>query len=195
MCEADQVFRVVPLLLVVGATTAFVATGADAKKGWHRCQDSRASLCDGRGRVLFPYLLDLSESGGYSQFVSGFRQAGPKRGIVDTQGGWSIIGGDCGQNGVVHGCRMWAGFNHIRYRTSDGGRHWRPIRFHRLVQRLEGPGPDPPAVTGSVEDDPPLTPCDWSHARHHVRVVGQVPGFGNWCAPPDQWAIPKSLVP
>ena len=51
-------------------------------------------------------------------------------------------------------------------------------------------------TTGSVVDDPPLHPCNWSHSnRHHVIVDGLRPGYGNWCGPDDQWEIPDSLKP
>jgi len=181
---------IVLALLAIGAGAA----GAAGTKGWHRCEQL-LSLCDGRGHVIFPYVSDISESSGYRAVVTGFRQTGPKSAIADTRGDWSIIQGDCGQSGVVQNCKEWGGMTHIRYRTSDRGRSWRPVSFHRTVKRWEGPGPDPPIMTGSVEDDPPLTPCDWTHAHRHVLAVGIVPGLGSWCAPPDAWTVPDSLWP
>ena len=50
-------------------------------------------------------------------------------------------------------------------------------------------------MTGSVDDHPPLQPCNWSHADRHVLVRGVGSRFGNWCAPPDEWTMPDSLKP
>jgi hypothetical protein len=69
------------------------------------------------------------------------------------------------------------------------------VSFHRKVTRYEGPGPEPPVQTGSVDDHPPLQPCNWSHADRHVLVRGVGSRFGNWCAPPDEWTMPDSLKP
>jgi hypothetical protein len=179
---------------------ARAAAQANATKGWHRCQPisgyGRAALCNGQGHVLFPWILDReSQSGGYTQVVTGFRQTSSRRAIVDTHADWGSIQGECGQNGVIRDCKDWVADEQIRYRTSDGGRHWRPVSFHRKVTRYEGPGPEPPVQTGSVDDHPPLQPCNWSHADRHVLARGLGPRFGNWCAPPDEWTMPDSLTP
>ena len=173
-----------------------VSRGPPRQKGWHRCQPPSntmgpGSLCDGRGRVLFPFVLERSEHSGYTQVVRGFRRTSSRGAIVDTYADWGVIEGECGQNGVIRDCKDWAAQEQIRYRTSDGGRHWRPVSFHRTVVRYEGPGPDPPVQTGSVDDFPPLQPCNWSHATHyHELADGLGPRFGNWCAPPDEWKNP-----
>jgi hypothetical protein len=179
------------------------ATGAAAHanattRGWHRCQplsnvQGPGSLCDGRGRVLFPWVGERYENSGYTQVVRGFRRTSSRRAIVDTHADWAAIQGECGQNGVIRNCKDWGADEQIRYRTSDGGRHWRPVRFHRKVVRYEGPGPDPPVQTGSVDDHPPLQPCKWSHAQRNVLVRGLGSRLGNWCAPPDEWTMPDSL--
>jgi hypothetical protein len=176
---------------------AGVAAQANAAKGWHRCQALSGyhlgSLCDGRGRVLFPYVLERNENSGYTQVVTGFRQTDLRHAIVDVHADWGILQGDCGQNCVYQNCTEWGATERLRYRTADGGRHWLPVRFHRKAGKSQGPGPDPPVETGSVEDDPPLHPCDWSHSQRHVLSEGIAPGLGNWCAPPDEWTVPDSL--
>jgi hypothetical protein len=183
------------VLLVMTAVGA--AAPASATKGWHGCQPisgyGKASLCDARGRVLFPWILERNENSGYTQVVRGFRQTSSRRAIVDTHADWGIIQGECGQNGVVRNCKEWTADEQIRYRTSDGGRRWRPVSFHREVTRSESPGPDPPVRTGYVDDHPPLQACNWSHAHRHVLVAGLGSRFGNWCAPPDEWKVPGSL--
>jgi hypothetical protein len=185
------------VLLVMIAAGA--AAQANATKGWHRCQPitgyGRAALCDGRGRVLFSWMYERNEHNGYTQVVTGFRQTSSRRAIVDTHADWGLIQGECGQNGVIRDCKDWVAEEQIRYRTSDGGRHWRPVSFHRKVTRYEGPGPDPPVQTGSVDDHPPLQPCNWTYAYQHVLVRGLGSRFGNWCAPPDEWKVPGSLMP
>jgi hypothetical protein len=135
------------VLLVMIAAGA--AAQANATKGWHRCQplsnvEGPGSLCDGRGRVLFPFVLERYENNGYTQAVRGFRQTSSRRAIVDTHADWGSVQGECGQNGVIRDCKDWVADEQIRYRTSDGGRHWRPVSFHRKVTRYEGPGPEPP---------------------------------------------------
>jgi hypothetical protein len=186
---------VVAALLVLAVVG--VAAQANGANGWHRCQAvsgyGLGSLCDGRGRVLFPYVLERNENSGYTQAVTGFRLIGPRRAIVDVHADWGIIQGECGQNGVYENCTDWGATERLRYRTSDGGRHWSPVRFHREASKSEGAGPGPPVETGSVDDDPPLRPCDWSHANRHALVEGLHHGYGNWCAPPDEWTVPDSL--
>jgi hypothetical protein len=152
-----------------------------------------SALCDGSGRVLFPPLFARYNSAGYTQLVKGFRRTSSRRAIVDTRADWAIIQGECGQNGIIRDCKSWYADELIRYRTSDGGRHWFPVSFHRYVTRSESPGPDPPVHTGSVDDHPPLRPCKWSHAYQDELVSWQSSPFGNWCAPPDQWKVPDSL--
>jgi hypothetical protein len=187
--------RLALVLLVM--TAAGAAAQANAMRGWHRCLPipgyGLASLCDGRGHALFPGILERNERSGYTQVVRGFRRTLTRRAIVDTHSDWGIIQGECGQNGVIANCKEWAADEQIRYRTSDGGRHWRPVSFHRKVTRSESPGPDPPIQTGSVDDHPPLQPCNWSHAYHHALVSGLSSRLGNWCAPPDEWKVPDSL--
>jgi hypothetical protein len=190
-------------LLGIGVT----AGGAGAKGGWHRCEVAwtvsngihvtkyLGSLCNGRGRVIFPYVSDFSESSGYRAIVTGFLQTGAKSAIADVHGDGYILQGECGQNGVIDNCRDWDIESSVRYATSDGGRHWRPIRFHRHVDKWVGPGPGNPPLVGSVDDDPPLAGCGWSHAKRHVLVDGIEPRFGNWCLPPDVWRVPDSLWP
>ena len=176
------------LLLVMTAVGA--ATQANATPGWHRCQpnidDQLSSVCDGRGRVLFPY-VEVMGGGEYGQFVRGFRQTSTRRAIADTHVNWGLRQGECGQNGFIKDCVFWAADERIRYRTSDGGRHWRPVSFHRQVTRYEGP------LSESVDDHPPLQPCNWSHAHRHELMSGLGSRFGNWCAPPDEWKVPDSL--
>ena len=149
-------FAFVVLLLV---TAAGATAQANATRGWHRCQPMQgyglASLCDGRGRVIFPLLSESSNGGGYSQVVTGFHRSSSRRGFVDTHADWGIIQGECGQNGVIRDCTDWVADERVRYRTLDGGRHWLPLHFHREVTKYEGPGPDPPVVTGRVDDHPP----------------------------------------
>jgi hypothetical protein len=178
---------------------AGIGAQSHAAQGWHRCQPLQgyglASLCDGRGRVLFPYVIERSENSSRTQVVRGSRRIGTKRAFVDAHADWGILQGECGQNGVIENCRQWSATEKIRYRTSDGGKNWLPVSFHRKVTKLESRGPDPPVSTGSVEDDPPLRPCDWSHAHRHVLVDGFRPGLGNWCAPADEWTVPESLLP
>jgi hypothetical protein len=184
----------------VVVAVAVTAAQASAAKGWHRCEklgSGLASLCDGRGHVLFPYIIERNENSGYTQVVRGFHRTGARRAIVDAYADWGVSQGECGQNGVYMNCLEWGAEEHIQYRTSDGGRTWLPVSFHREATKSEGAGPGPPKQTGSVEDDPPLRPCNWSHAnRHHVLVEGMRSGYyGNWCAPPDEWKIPDSLKP
>ena len=191
-------------VIVVASVTLVVlmvsraAGAANATKGWHRCDPlsgyGPASLCDGRGRVLFPRLLARYNSAGYTQVVTGFRRSSSRRAIVDTYADWYLFQGECGQNGVIRDCKNWAAREQIRYQTSDGGRRWRPMRFHREATRGEGPGPDPPVQTGHVDDHPPLKPCKWSHA-YRDELVDWLGDFGNWCAPADEWKIPDSLKP
>lgn len=179
---------------LLAVAVAGLSAQANAAKGWHRCQAQASSLCDGRGRVLFPYVLEQNENNGFTQVVTGFRRLGPRRAIVDVHADWGIIQGECGQNGVYANCTEWGATERLRYQTSDGGRRWLPVHFHREVRKWEGPGPDRPVQTGSVEDDPPLHPCDWSHAQRHALSEGMLSGrLGNWCAPPDQWKVPDSL--
>lgn len=170
---------------LVGVVAAGPAAQANATGGWHRCQPmqgyGRASLCDGRGRVLFPRLFARSNSAGYTQVVTGFHRSSSRRAIVDTCVNWAIIQGECGQNGVIRDCKDWYADEHVRYRTIDGGRHWLPLHFHRVVTKAESTGPDPPVETGRVDDHPPLRPCKWSHA-YQDELVHWLDRFGNWCA-------------
>jgi len=193
--DTESVRQVAVELIVVAV--AGVAAAANAAKGWHRCQRvsgyGLAALCDGRGHVLFPWIGERYEHNGYTQVVTGFRRTGPHRAIVDAYADWAIIQGECGQNGRYADCTDWGAGERLRYETSDGGRHWRVVRFHRAVTKLQGPGPDPPVLVGSVADDPPLGPCNWSHADRHALVHGIGPRLGNWCAPPDEWKVPDSL--
>jgi hypothetical protein len=93
--------------LVAGALVVLAVVGVAAQAsgatGWHRCQAvsgyGLGSLCDGRGRVLFPYVLERNENSGYTQAVTGVRLTGSRRAIVDVHADWGIIQGECGQNG------------------------------------------------------------------------------------------------
>ena len=125
--------------LVLLVITAVAATAqANATKGRHRCQRVQGY---GRGRVLFPFLFERSGYGGYTQVVTGFRKTSSRRAIADTHADWGIIQGECGQNGVIRDCKSWAAGEQIRYRTSDWGRHWRPVRFHRKARDTTARGP------------------------------------------------------
>jgi hypothetical protein len=189
------------LLALLVITAAGAAPQANATKGWHRCQLSMegglGSLCDGRGRVLFPWVGDVTQFGSYAQIVRGFRRTSSRRAIVDTHADWGGIQGECGAVGYIRDCKDWVANEQIRYRTSDGGRHWRVVSFHREVTRYEGPGPDPPVQTGFVDDHPPLEPCRWSHAlrQHELADPVRLYRSGTWCAPPDEWKVPDSLKP
>jgi len=176
-------------------TGAVAAPGVAAKPAWHRCQKAM-SLCDGRGRVVFPYVWDYSMSSGYRSIVSGFRKTGARSAIADTRGDWYIkYSGDCGEFGDFRDCTEYEGLVQIRYATADAGRHWRPVRAHRVVHKLQGPGPDPPPVVGTVDDNPPLD-CTWSHMSGGDQVPGPSrTGFGTWCSPEQAWTIPDSLLP
>jgi hypothetical protein len=185
------------VLLVAAAAGA--AAQANTSRGWHRCQRlgsyGLASLCDGRGHVLFPQLFERSSSGGYTQVVTGFHRTSSRRAFVDTYLDWGVIEGECGQNGVIRDCKDWVANEHVRYRTIDGGRHWLPLHFHRIVTKAESPGPDPPVQTGRVDDHPLLEPCKWRHAYRGELVDWVFSQFGNWCAPVEEWKIPDSLWP
>ena len=91
--------RLALVLLVM--TAAGAAAQANATKGWHRCQVSigpgLGSLCDGRGRVLFPWVGEVYERSSYAQVVRGFRRTSSRRAIVDTHVDWGGIWGECGQ--------------------------------------------------------------------------------------------------
>lgn len=93
-----------------------------------------------------------------------------------------------------HDCKDWYADEHVRYRTPDGGRHWLPLHFHRVVTKAESPGPDPPVETGRVDDHPSLKSCTWSHA-YQDEIVHWLDRFGSWCAPVEEWTVPDSLMP
>ena len=80
------------LLALLVITAAGAAPQANATKGWHRCQLSMegglGSLCDGRGRVLFPWVGEVNARSSYAQIVRGFRRTSSRRAIVDTHADW-----------------------------------------------------------------------------------------------------------
>lgn len=193
------------LALALAGTAAVAASQAGSKKGWHRCEvawsvtdlEGRTtkhlgSLCDRRGRVIFPFVFDFSEQSGYRALVTGFRRTRPRSGIADVRGEWyTISAGECGAYGAVEGCVEWSGLTRIRYATRDRGHHWLPVRFHRHVEKWEQANDETPGVvTYASDQDLPTRPCHWVHMRNRDEVDGKRHGFGNWCSPKGAWQLP-----
>ena len=134
-------------------------------------------LCATVAVALFSRSSWTSPKGAATAVITGFRQTRPKIATADVRGDWYIIFGECGQNGVVEQCKEWGGLTHMRYRTSDGGRHWRALTLRRHVDKWEGSGPENPSLVGSVDDEPPATPCSWHHSDQGGLADGVKPGF------------------
>jgi hypothetical protein len=155
------------LVLAASATSAWSGTGGHqasatgiprsvfvlskvkpASGPWHFCKEQ---VCDARGRAIFPQELNVYDSGNDIIWPTGFRKTGPRAGVVDARGGWESWG-DVDHDGVIE---VFGTFEYrIRFGTTDGGRHWRPLRavYSFLDYQAD--------TTDTYE--PALRPCQWS---------------------------------
>lgn len=126
-----------------------------SKAAWAR--DGTVPLCAGK-RMIFH--TPAGEDGLIVPEIRGFRQFGNGRsGILDFR--ISSYGTDDSYKR-----------NRIRFRTSDGGRHWRPLRNIRVERGSDGEEIKFKVATG---------PCTWRNFTH--KEPRQLGGFGNTCFP------------
>ena len=185
----------------VAATQAFAlgttsrVNSAPQARSWKWCHRVKAGtisfkeLCSS-GRVIFTWQNAAYMQSGYRSVITGFRQTGPRAGIVDTRGDGYILEGECWWNDPTpppEDCIHRGVTPRARYATRDGGRHWLPVRAHRRVSVTHGDG------TPQYWDfDVALRPCNWKHTEGHEEVEGVGGRFGNYCSPERLWLVDTS---
>jgi hypothetical protein len=136
---------------------------------WARTVSGGQALCNGRRVIFRTPIIDEVQS----VSISGFRQLAQKRhGFVDYRIhlGWN--------SDVDVGYTT----DFIRFRTTDGGRHWVPQRLRR--QDLNQTKPPGGAGTRPATDTRlPVKPCVWRNYARPYPHRSSAAAFGNTCIP------------